>query len=156
MSNILTIIAIILPAIGIGIAVYAFHLQRSSREALVESTTSVDEMYKVLREQRARMKASLPNPHTDYAKTLIDLHEKKGSRLTATEAQEILDSVHGLVKIGNLPPEVEGQVTEMLSDYGVTTPGVPVKDDPCPECGEMFASIDDYLCPDCRAKMDAS
>jgi hypothetical protein len=26
------------------------------------------------------------------------------------------------------------------------------KDDICPECGNKFAFVDDYLCPDCRAK----
>lgn len=24
-------------------------------------------------------------------------------------------------------------------------------DDPCPECGKLFALNDDYICPDCRA-----
>jgi hypothetical protein len=118
-------------------------------------------MYKVLADQRRRLQISplqgLPNPHKDYANTLIDLH-RQGTSLTVEEAQEILDSVHGLVKIGNLPQEVETQVASMLREYSlVPTPiNEPVKDDPCPECGNMFASVDDYLCPDCRAKIDAS
>jgi hypothetical protein len=27
-------------------------------------------------------------------------------------------------------------------------------DDVCPECGDLFASSDDYLCPNCRKRVD--
>lgn len=29
----------------------------------------------------------------------------------------------------------------------------PRKDDPCPECGQLYEMTDDYICPDCRAKV---
>lgn len=29
----------------------------------------------------------------------------------------------------------------------------PEQDDMCPECGNMFAVTDDYVCPECRARM---
>lgn len=44
--------------------------------------------------------------------------------------------------------------TSMCSVHPDPTPVAPA-DDPCAECGKLYAMSDDYLCPDCRAKMDA-
>lgn len=62
------------------------------------------------------------------------------------------------------------QITRMATDLGIPSDEIremvrgfeqqvekmptkpPETNDECPECGNLFAMVDDYLCPDCRAQ----
>lgn len=62
---------------------------------------------------------------------------------TATRmGKELGMSVTELAEMAKL---LKNQIAEMPAKP-------PETNDECPECGEMFAMVDDYLCPICRAK----
>lgn len=48
--------------------------------------------------------------------------------------------------------EIKQMVEGLTAQVEAMPEKPPEANDACPECGEMFAMVDDYLCPSCRAK----
>lgn len=67
------------------------------------------------------------------------------------EIQDYLKQAAG--QIGLTDDEVANLTESMESALGELPARPPAVDDTCPECGETFAMVDDYLCAKCRARM---
>jgi len=84
---------------------------------------------------QAKITMDLPNVYRDEvdAKSAIDSAAKMGEDVGMSN-EEILKMVDVL--------------TEQLQELPEKPPE---ENDTCPECGSLFALVDDYLCPKCRA-----
>lgn len=83
--------------------------------------------------------------------------------LSKADADEIRAAVDGLVAQGQMEAKAAEKVKEVLTDPNIAQQEAPfdqgsdstVPDDVCPECGKLFTLKEDYVCPQCRARMDA-
>lgn len=84
--------------------------------------------------------------------------------LSKADADEIRAAVDGLVAQGQMDAKAAEKVKEVLTDPNIAEQKAPFDqgsdptfhNDVCPECGKLFTLKEDYVCPECRARMDAT
>lgn len=99
---------------------------------------------------RSKLTATPPMPPRMRGMTGASVN----TQLERAEFKEMMD--HLLERELLTDDEYRGtmEVWDRLHDTVGENPTKPHADDICPECGGVFFLEDDYLCPNCRAKMN--